>query len=56
MHTCSHTCVCVFEAGARLGEPGPAEECLPDLENQSSHPLEHRRGVGSGAVEEGPWA
>lgn len=38
--------VYVSAVGARLRDLGPAEECLPDPENQSSQPLEHRRGEG----------
>lgn len=53
VHTWSQTDVYVSEVGAKLRDLGPAEECLPDPENQSSQPLEHRRGEGCGAAEEG---
>lgn len=56
MHTCSQTHMYVFEMGARLREPGPAEECFPDRWYQSSHLPEFRRGVGRGAAKEGPRA
>ena len=53
VHTWSQTDVYVSEVGAKLRDPGLAEECLPDPEIQSSQPLEHRRGEGCGATEEG---
>ena len=53
VHMWSQKDMYVSEVGARLRDLGPAEECLPDPENQSSQPLEHRGGEGCGAAEEG---
>ena len=46
VHMWSQKDVYVSAVGARLRDLGPAKECLPDPENQSSQPLEHRRGEG----------